>query len=151
MTDDEWWCTDCQSTFVASDTPEQCTQCGSEGWVPFREPNHSDSEDGSPAEFRGSKEVIEYDFTTHERASPRPNVQQLRITTEDGWEYVFREPGPNDGYELYEKHNPTGSTSDDDVVPVAVAEYIDEMVVASLNYAKLVIHPSDGVYKPPRE
>lgn len=151
MSGDEWWCPRCQSVFVADHTPDQCTQCGSGSWVPHRESSGSTSETNQDSEFRGSKLVIEYEFTTYERASPRPNVQQLRIETEDRWEYIFREPGPNDGYELFEKHDPTGAVSTDDVVPVAVAEYIDEMVVASLNYAKLVIHPSDGVYEPPRE
>lgn len=154
MPNREWWCTHCQARFTTSARPEQCPQCDSEYWVPVRESSDGDSEmvsNGVSTEFEGSKEVVEYEYSTHERAPPQPNVQQLRVATEDGWDYIFREPEPNKGYELYEKYNPNGSKSDDDIVPVTVAEYIDEMVIASLNYAKLIVHPSDDVYDPPRE
>lgn len=145
--EETWWCVTCQDTFVETGTPNECTECGSSSWVPYTDPEETTDEPDD--EFSGSKNVVEYDYSTLEREDPRPNVQQLSIVTEDGWEYLFREPNPNDGYELHKKFDSTGNTSTDDVVPVKVAEFIDDMVIASLNYAKLVIHPSDGVYTPP--
>jgi len=140
-------CFSCDELFLQVGD-DACPSCGSTIWTPHN-PDYTITSEADGDEFSGSKEVDEWEFATHERDGPQPNVQELHIQTEDEWEYIFREPNPDDGYELYQKRRPDDRVSDDDVVPVTVAEYIDSMTVAALNYAKLVIHPSDEVYTAP--
>lgn len=142
-------CFDCGG-FFSVDEYDECPHCESSLWTPY-DPDYSTTEDADDTEFSGSKKIDGRHVETNERPDPQPDVQELHIRTKDDWEYIFREPNPADGYELHEKRRGDGSVSDDDVVPVRVAEYIDKMPNASLNYAKLVVHPSNNIYTPPSD
>ena len=141
---DDALCLDCDSTFPLQVRGERCPECGSKIWVPANRP-----EDKIHDEFAGSKEVDCWDITHKSRGSVHPDVRQLEISTMDGWEYVLREPDPGTGFELFRKFRPDREQSEDDVLPKPVAEFIQEMNAAGLNYAKLTVHPSLDVYTPP--
>ncbi|MDL0131244.1 hypothetical protein PNP59_09905 [Halobacterium salinarum] len=140
-------CYDCDHTF-SGDSRHGCPRCGSQTCTPFN-PDYTLTEDADTDEFSGSKSIDDVTQITRERPHPQPDVEELHLQTADGWEYIFRQPDPADGHELYEKYRPDESISEDDVVPVSVAEYIETQPHLSLNYAKLVVHPSDDIYTPP--
>lgn len=144
-------CITCGETFPLRTRGDVCPMCESEVWVPDDDPDRETTSDRTknPPES-GSKKVKNWWLKTLNREG-KENVQELHIETEDDWEYVFREPAPNSGHELYRKFRSDGTRSESEVVPVPVAEYIDDMQVASLNYAKLIVHPSKDIYAPPRE
>lgn len=137
-------CLSCGSAFPLGVRGEACPECHSTHWVPDRDVPPDENDD----RVSGSKEVETWKLDTHERVG-QDNVRELRIETMDGWKYIFREPKANGGFELFYKIRSDGTQSEDDVVPVTVAQFIDKMTEAALNYAKLVVHPSDDVYTPP--
>ena len=103
--------------------------------------------------FVEEKEVDHHRWKMHRRPDPQPSIYQLHIRTKDGWNYIFRDIGAGDGFELKQKRRPDNSPSDDRVVPASVARYADglehnfETHPVRLNYAKLVVHPSEGIYE----
>lgn len=113
--------------------------------VGFPDGHHWWREEDAP--FDETKNVVNHQWKYKNRYGPTPDVVKLCVRTKDGWNYVFHELQPGEGFELIEKWDSTGVRSDDDIVPVTVARYIesnDDLEPkdgrdVNLNYAKLVV------------